>query len=43
MGATGAFLTIKALDYLQIKGGRYAMITVCIGGGQGAAGIFELL
>lgn len=43
MGATGAFLTIKALDYLQIKGGRYAMITMCIGGGQGAAGIFELL
>ena len=41
MGATGAFLTIKALDYLQDTGGHYGMVTMCIGGGMGAAGIFE--
>ena len=43
MGATGAFLTIKALDYLRLNGGKYALVTMCIGGGQGAAGILELL
>ena len=43
MGATGAFLTIKALDYLILNGGRYSLVTMCIGGGQGAAGIFEVL
>jgi acetyl-CoA acyltransferase len=42
MGATGAFLTSKALDYLQDNGGKYALISMCIGGGMGAAGIFEL-
>ncbi len=41
MGATGAFLTGKALDYLQETGGRYALVTMCIGGGMGAACIFE--
>lgn len=43
MGATGAFLTGKALDYLKDTGGKYALVTMCIGGGMGAAGIFELL
>ena len=43
MGATGAFLTCKALDYLRDNGGKYGMVTMCIGGGMGAAGIFELL
>ena len=43
MGATGAFLTCKALDYLQDTNGRYGMVTMCIGGGMGAAGIFELM
>ena len=43
MGATGAFLTCKALDYLKDTGGKYGMVTMCIGGGMGAAGIFELL
>lgn len=42
-GATGIFLTIKALDYLKETGGKYALITMCIGGGMGAAGILELL
>ena len=43
MGATGAFLTCKALDYLQDTNGRYGLVTMCIGGGMGAAGIFELV
>ncbi len=43
LGATGAILTCKALSRLRRKGGRYALITMCIGGGQGAAGIFEML
>lgn len=42
MGATGAFLTCKALDYLQDNNGRYGLVTMCIGGGMGAAGIFEM-
>lgn len=41
MGATGVFLMSKALDYLEINGGKYALVTMCIGGGMGAAGIFE--
>ncbi len=42
-GATGIFLSIKALDYLKKTSGRYALITMCVGGGMGAAGILELL
>ncbi len=41
IGATGAILTIKALYELQRVGGRYALVTMCIGGGQGIAAIFE--
>jgi len=41
MGATGAVLTSKALSYLEDKGGRYGLITMCIGGGMGVAGIIE--
>lgn len=41
LGATGAMLTCKALAYLEHTGGRYGMVTMCIGGGMGAAGIFE--
>ena len=41
MGATGAFLTGKVLDYLADTKGRYGLVTMCIGGGMGAAGIFE--
>ncbi len=43
MGATGAFLTCKALDYLQDQKGTYGLVTMCIGGGMGAAGIYEML
>ena len=41
MGATGAILTGKALDYLKDTNGRYALVSMCIGGGMGAAAIFE--
>lgn len=41
LGATGCILTCKALSYLKRTGGRYALVTMCIGGGMGAAGIFE--
>ena len=41
IGATGCILTIKALYELQRSGGRYACVTMCIGGGQGIAAIFE--
>ena len=41
VGATGAIITTKALHELQRTGGRYALVTLCIGGGQGIAAIFE--
>jgi acetyl-CoA C-acetyltransferase len=41
IGATGAIITVKALYELQRTGGRYALVTMCIGGGQGIAAIFE--
>jgi acetyl-CoA C-acetyltransferase len=41
IGATGALITVKALYELQRIKGRYALVTMCIGGGQGIAAIFE--
>jgi len=41
IGATGALITVKALYELERIGGRYALVTMCIGGGQGIAAIFE--
>jgi acetyl-CoA C-acetyltransferase len=41
IGATGAILTVKALNELHRIGGKYALVTMCIGGGQGIAAIFE--
>jgi acetyl-CoA acyltransferase len=41
LGCTGAKLTATALYELKRRGGRYAVVTMCIGGGQGAAGLFE--
>jgi acetyl-CoA acyltransferase len=43
MGATGAKLTIQLLDELHRRGGRYGLVTMCVGGGMGAAGVFENL
>ena len=43
LGCTGARLTVTALNELERRGGRYALVTMCIGGGMGAAGIFERL
>jgi acetyl-CoA C-acetyltransferase len=41
VGATGAILTVKALYELARIDGRYALVTMCIGGGQGIAAIYE--
>jgi acetyl-CoA C-acetyltransferase len=41
VGATGTILTVKALYELDRIGGRYALVTMCIGGGQGIAAIYE--
>lgn len=41
VGATGAIITTKAIHELHRIGGRYALVTMCIGGGQGIAAIFE--
>ncbi|MFI4923366.1 MAG: acetyl-CoA C-acyltransferase family protein, partial [Burkholderiales bacterium] len=41
IGATGCILTVKALYELQRSGGRYGLVTMCIGGGQGIAAVFE--
>lgn len=43
MGATGAKLTIQLLSEMKRRGSKYGMSTMCIGGGMGAAGIFENL
>jgi len=41
IGATGCIITVKGLHELERTGGRYALITMCIGGGQGIAAVFE--
>jgi acetyl-CoA acyltransferase len=41
LGCTGAKLTATVLQELKRSGGRYGMVTMCVGGGMGAAGIFE--
>jgi acetyl-CoA C-acetyltransferase len=41
IGATGAIITVKALHELQRTGGRYGLVTMCIGGGQGISAVFE--
>jgi acetyl-CoA acyltransferase len=43
MGATGTKLTVQLLTELARRKARYGMVTMCVGGGQGAAGIFEHL
>jgi acetyl-CoA acyltransferase len=41
LGCTGAKLTVQLINEMQRRGSRYGMVTMCIGGGMGAAGIFE--
>jgi len=41
IGATGAIVTVKAIHELNRIGGKYALVTMCIGGGQGIAAIFQ--
>lgn len=43
VGATGAILTVKLMHELERTGGRYGLVSLCIGGGQGIATIFERL
>lgn len=43
LGCTGAKLTIQLLEELKLRNQKYGMVTACVGGGQGIAGIFERL
>ena len=43
LGCTGAKLTATVIRELNRRKGRYGMVTMCVGGGMGAAGIFEIL
>jgi acetyl-CoA acyltransferase len=43
LGCTGAKLTVQILNELKRQNKKYGMVTMCVGTGQGAAGIFELL
>ncbi|WP_400162603.1 acetyl-CoA C-acetyltransferase [Brevibacillus sp. TJ4] len=42
LGCTGAKLTVSVLNELKRRGGKYGVVTMCIGGGMGAAGVFEI-
>jgi acetyl-CoA acyltransferase len=43
LGCTGAKLTVQIMHELRRRGGKYGLVTMCIGGGMGAAGLFESL
>ena len=43
LGCTGAKLTTTLVYEMQRRGGRYGIVTMCVGGGMGAAGVFERL
>lgn len=43
LGCTGAKLTVQVISELKRTGGKYGMVTMCVGTGQGSAGIFEIL
>ncbi|HAE43506.1 MAG TPA: acetyl-CoA C-acyltransferase, partial [Clostridiales bacterium] len=43
LGCTGTYLTIKLIHEMKRRNGRYGLVSMCIGGGMGAAGIFEVL
>ncbi len=42
LGCTGAKLSIQLIDEMQKRNLKYGMVTMCVGTGQGAAGIFEI-
>ena len=41
LGCTGAKLTVQMMNELRARNGKYGMVTMCVGTGQGAAGVFE--
>jgi len=43
LGCTGSKLTVQILNELKRRGGKYGVVTMCVGTGQGAAGVYELL
>ncbi|MFC5684544.1 acetyl-CoA C-acyltransferase [Flavobacterium sp. MAHUQ-51] len=43
LGCTGAKLSVQLFDEMKLRGSKYGIVTMCVGTGQGAAGIFELL
>jgi acetyl-CoA C-acetyltransferase len=43
VGATGTILVVKAMHELERTGGKYGLVSLCIGGGQGIASVFERL
>jgi len=43
LGCTGAKLSIQVMNDLKRTGGKYGMVTACVGGGQGIAGVYEML
>jgi acetyl-CoA acyltransferase len=43
LGCTGGKLTVQLLNELKRRNGKYGMVTMCVGTGQGAAGIFEMM
>jgi acetyl-CoA acyltransferase len=43
LGCTGAKLSVQLFNEMRRRGNRYGMVTACVGGGQGIAGIYELL
>jgi acetyl-CoA acyltransferase len=43
LGCTGGKLTVQVMNELKKTGGKYGMVTMCVGTGQGAAGIFEMM
>src|SRR5690606_24326051 len=43
LGSTGARLSVQILNEMKRQGQKYGMVTACVGGGQGVAGIYELL
>ena len=43
LGCTGGKLTVQLFNELKRREGKYGMVTMCVGSGQGAAGIFEML